>query len=151
MIQQQIDQPLDISFHQKSTGLSLVITTSTTAYYIANMWPMRPIALATDTIPAGFGSLLLSSVLTIIIAQIVLQIVLTIGSGSAPEATAHERRAEQKAQSHAFYVLVVGVLAAVGTIFFDELTVFYTANIAIVSLFFAEIVKLSLQLVYSRK
>ena len=150
MTHQPINQ-LNATFHQKSTALSLIITTSTTAWYIANMWPMRPSALAADTIPAGFGSLLLSSVLVIIVAQIVLQIVLTIGSGSAPEATAHERHAEQKAQSHASYVLTIGVLAAVGTIFFEELTVFCTANIAILSLAFAQITKLALQIIYSRE
>jgi hypothetical protein len=46
-----------ISFQQKSTALSLIITGSATAYYFANMWPMRPVALANDIIPVGYGSL----------------------------------------------------------------------------------------------
>ena len=65
----QTDNQLsNISFQQKSTALSLIITGSATAYYIANMWPMRPIALANDIIPAGYGSLLLTTIFLIVIA-----------------------------------------------------------------------------------
>ena len=57
----------NISFQQKSTGLSLLIMSSATAYYFANMWPMRPIALENDIIPAEviFNNLALGIVLGI--------------------------------------------------------------------------------------
>ena len=74
------------SFQQKSTGLSLVITSSAAIYYFVNMWPMRPIDLANDVIPAGYGSLVLNTLALIIGIQIVLQIVLAIGAGSTPYA-----------------------------------------------------------------
>lgn len=38
-----------ISFQQKSTVLSLIIMGSTTAYFFANMWPMRPIGLLPES------------------------------------------------------------------------------------------------------
>lgn len=141
----------DVSFQQKSAGLSLVIIASTAVYYVANMWPMRPIALANDIIPDGYGSLLLTTLGLIIVTQIVLQIVLAVGAGSTPAATAHEKTAALKATRNAYGVLVFGVLAAVGTVFLQELTPFCTANVAILSLLAAEIVNFASQLVYGRR
>lgn len=155
MKQETINRPPSNTFHatfqQKSTGLSLVITSSAALYYIANMWPMRSIALTNDVIPAGFGNLVLSTVALIIVAQIVLQIVLVVGAGSAPAATAHEQAATLKAKRNAYAVLIAGVLAAVGSVFLEELTPFCTANIAILSFALAEIVRLASQLIYGRR
>ncbi|MCA9943896.1 MAG: hypothetical protein KC449_10465 [Anaerolineales bacterium] len=148
----QTDNQLsNISFQQKSTALSLIITGSATAYYIANMWPMRPIALANDIIPAGYGSLLLTTIFLIVIAEIILQIVLVIGSGSVPEATAREKMAGLKARRNAYGVLAFGALAAIGSVFLEELTPFCTANLAFMGLAFAEIVKFASQLFYARR
>jgi hypothetical protein len=140
-----------ISFQQKSTALSLIITGSATAYYIANMWPMRPIALANDIIPAGYGSLLLTTMGLIIVAEIILQIVLVFGAGSASTAMAHEKPAALKARRNAYGVLAFGALAAIGSVFLPELTPFCTANLAFLGLAFAEIVKFGSQLFYARR
>lgn len=140
-----------ISFQQKSTAISLIITGSATAYYFANMWPMRPIALANDIIPAGYGSLLLTTMGLIILAEIILQIVLVFGAGSAPDALAHEKQAALKARRNAYGVLAFGALAAIGSVFFEELTPFCTANLAFLGLAFAEIVKFVSQLFYARR
>ena len=72
----------NVSFQQKSTGLSLVITSSATLYFIARAWPMRATAVASDAIPAGYGGLVITTVILIIVAQIVLQTVLAIGQGN---------------------------------------------------------------------
>ncbi|MCB9420203.1 MAG: hypothetical protein H6667_10375 [Ardenticatenaceae bacterium] len=155
MKQETLNQPetalSNISFQQKSTVLSLIITGSATAYYIANMWPMRPIALANDIIPVGYGSLLLTTMGLIILAEIILQIVLVFGAGSAPGAQAHEKQAALKARRNAYGVLAFGALAAIGSIFLEELTPFCTANLAFLGLAFAEIVKFASQLFYARK
>ena len=155
MKQQALNQPenalSNISFQQKSTALSLIITGSATAYYIANMWPMRPIALANDIIPAGYGSLLLTTMGFIVLAEIILQIVLVFGAGSAPGALAHEKQAALKARRNAYGVLVFGALAAIGSVFLEELTPFCTANLAFLGLAFAEIVKFASQLFYARR
>lgn len=147
----QTDDPLsNISFHQKSTALSLIITSSATAYYIANMWRMGHIALANDSLPAGYGSLLLTTMFLIVIAEIILQIVLVIGSGSASEATAHEKMAGLKARRNAYGVLAFGVMATIGSVFLEGLTPFFTANLAILGFAFAEIVRFASQLFYAR-
>ena len=150
-----INQPENVlnklSFQQKSTALSLIITGSATAYYIANMWPMRPIALANDIIPAGYGSLLLTTIGLIVIAEIILQIVRGFGAGSAPAALAHERQAALKARRNAYGVLAFGALAAIGSVFLEELTPFCTANLAFLGLALAENVKFASQLFYARR
>jgi len=155
MTQETLNRPenglSDISFHQKSTALSLIITTSATLYYIANMWPMRPIALANDIIPEGYGSLLLTTIGWIILAEIILQIVLVFGAGSAPAALAHEKQAALKARRNAYGMLAFGALAAIGSVFLEELTPFCTANLAFLGLAFAEIVKFGSQLFYARR
>lgn len=142
--------PFNASFQQKSTALSLVITGSATAYYIANMWPMRPIALANDIIPTGYGKLLLTTMFLIVAAEIILQIVLVFGAGAAP-AAAHEKEAALKARRNAYGVLAFGALAAIGSVFLEELTPFCTANLAFLGLAFAEIVKFASQLFYGRR
>lgn len=139
-----------ISFRQKSTVLSLIIIGSTTAYFFANMWPMRPIALATGTIPAGYGNLVLTTIGLIIVTQSVMQAVLAFGSGSAPAATSHEKIAALKARRNANGVMTLGILAAVGSIFLPELTSFCTANLAFWGLLLGENVKYISQLFYAR-
>ncbi|MCB1718831.1 MAG: hypothetical protein KDK05_27165 [Candidatus Competibacteraceae bacterium] len=155
MTQETLNHPENtlnnMSFQQKSTVLSLVITGSATAYYIANMWPMRPIALANDIIPAGYGSLLLTTISLIVLAEIILQIVLVFGAGSAPTAVAHEKQAALQARRNAYGVLAFGALAAIGSVFLEELTPFCTANLAFLGLAFAEVVKFASQLFYARK
>ncbi|MEZ4592026.1 MAG: hypothetical protein R3D55_12925 [Chloroflexota bacterium] len=155
MNQQALNQPKNdlsnISFQQKSTALSLIITGSATAYYFANMWPMRPIALANDIIPAGYGSLVLNTITLIILAQIVLQIVLVFGSGVAAAPTEHEKTAALKAKRNAYGVLTFGIFAAIGSVFLEELTPFCTANLAILGFALAEMVKYASLLFYARK
>lgn len=112
---------------------------------------MRPVAGATDAVPAGYLSLVAGTLALIVGAQIVLQIVLVIGAGSAPAATAAEKAAGLKAWRNAYFVLAAGVIAAAASFLLLEPGGFYTANIAILSLAAAEIVHLASQLVYGRR
>jgi hypothetical protein len=140
----------NISFHQKSTGLSLVVIGGAAIYYFANMWPMRPIALANDAIPTGYGNLVLSTLTLIILTQIVLQTVLAIGAGSTSVAATHQKAAMHKASRNAYAVLTLGIFVAIGSVFLEELTPFCTANLVILGFLAAEIVKFASQLFYTR-
>lgn len=142
---------LNISSQQKRAGLSLLIISSATIYYFVNMWPMRPVALASDVIPAGYGSLVLTTIALIIIAQIVLQIVLAVGAKDMPAATSHQKIATLKATRNAYGVLAFGLFVAIGSVFLEALTPFCTANLAILGLFAAEITQFSSQLIYGRQ
>lgn len=155
MKQESIHPPnsntFSVSFQQKSAGLSLVITSSAALYFIARVWPMRSAALTTGTLPAGYGSLVLITLALIIIAQIVLQTVLAIGAGSTETATATEQMAALKAKRNAYFVLVASMVAVVATIFIETMTLFDTANLAILGLTLAEIVQIASQLLYGRQ
>ena len=140
----------NVSFQQKSTALSLVITIGATVYYIVNMWPMRTLSLDNNAMPDGFGTLVIGTVGLIIIAQIVLQSALAIWAGAAPAATAYEKLAALKATRNACILLTVGVFIVIGSVFVAELTPFYTANFAILSFALAEIVKDASLLFYGR-
>ena len=143
------EQTVNASFQQKSAGVSLVIVASAAMYYVAKAWPMRQIALDGTPIPSGFGGLVLTTFGLVVLAEIVLQIVLIIGAGSAPKANSHEQLASLKANRNANGVLTAGVLAVVGVLF-AGFPAFCLANIAMIALFAAEIVKITSQLIYGR-
>ena len=141
----------NVSFQQKSTGLSLVITSSATLYFITRAWPMRATAVATDAIPAGYGGLVITTVVLIIVAQIVLQTVLAIGQGNVESASVTDQSSARKASRNGYFVLTAGILAAIGSIFVEGLTIFDTVTIAILGLALAEIVQAASQLIYARR
>ena len=141
----------NVSFQQKSTGLSLVITSSATLYFITRAWPMRATAVASDAIPAGYGGLVITTVVLIIVAQIVLQTVLAIGQGNVESASVTDQSSARKASRNGYFVLTAGTLAAIGSIFVEGLTIFDTVTIAILGLALAEIVQAASQLIYARR
>jgi len=141
----------NISFQQKSAGVSLVITSSVALYFIARVWPMRPAAVASDALPAGYGGVVITTLILIVVAQIVLQAVLTIGQGDVESVGAAEQAATHKARRNAYFVLAVAAVAAVGSTFAQALTIFDTANVVVVGLALAEIVQSASQLFYTRR
>ena len=141
----------NISFQQKSAGVSLVITSSAALYFIARVWPLRPAAVASDAIPVGYGGVVITTLILIVVAQIVLQAVLAIGQGSVESAGAAEQAATHKARRNAYFVLAVAAVAAVGSTFVQALTIFDTANVVVVGLALAEIVQSASQLFYTRR
>lgn len=142
--------PIKGSFAQKSAGVSLFIVASTAAYYFAKAWPMRPIALAGTAIPDGFGGLVLTTIGIIIVMQIVLQIVLIIGAGGDTKESPKDQLASLKASRNAFGVMAAGAMVVVGLLFV-EFPAFCLANMAVMSLLVAEIVKFASQLVYASR
>lgn len=139
------------SFHQKSAGLSLVIISSAALYFVARAWPMRPAALSSDTLPVGYGGLVLTTLLLIIVGQIVLQTVLAIGQGSVASAHAVEKAAGLKAKRNGYFVLAAGILAVIGSAFVETLTLFDSTSLAILSLVLAEIVQQASLLFYGQR
>lgn len=139
-----------MSFHQKSTLLSLLITITAAIYYVAYAWQFQPAAELTGTIPVGFGSLIIKTAVVITLTQIVLQIVLAFGSGSAPAKTANEAAAELKAQRNSYFVLVFTLLVGI-TSFWINSILFYPVNLLIIGFIVSEIVKLASELFYGRK
>lgn len=135
----------NISFQQKSTALSLVIISGATLYYFSGAWPLD---LTTNVIPEGVALRIMTTIVLLILAQIVLQIVLTFGSGSAPAATAAEKTAALKASRNGYGVLTLVIFAAVGGIMLLGLNMLFVVNILVLGFATAEIVKLTSQLFY---
>ena len=147
---QEVPEAIKATFQQKSAGVSLFILSSMAAYYVSQAWPMRPIALAGTPIPAGFGSLVLTTFGVIIFAEILFQIVLVIGAGAVDKASVKQEIASLKAQRNGYGVLVAGLLMVIGLLFV-EFPAFCMANFAMLALLLAEIVKFASQLFYARK
>jgi hypothetical protein len=112
---------------------------------------MRPAALSSDTLPVGYGGLVLTTLLLIIVGQIVLQTVLAIGQGSVAPAHAVEKAAGLKAKRNGYFVLAAGILAVIGSAFVEMLTLFDSTSLAILSLFLAEIVQQASLLFYGQR
>ena len=113
--------------------------------------PMRPAAVASDALPAGYGGVVITTLILIVVAQIVLQAVLAIGQGNVESVGAAEQAAAHQARRNAYFVLAVAAVAAVGSTFVQALTIFDTANVVIVGLALAEIVQSVSQLFYTRR
>ena len=138
------------SFQQKSAGVSLFIIGVLAVYFFANAWPMRTAGQANPAIPDGFVSLVLLTLGPVIVAEIVLQVVLVIGQGSAPEPTTQEQLASLKANKVPYGVLIAGALAVVSLYAFG-FSAFYMAIAAMLALFLAEIIRFASQLVFTRQ
>lgn len=128
--------------HRALTALALLTTAGTTAYYFTTMWPMRPIALTTATIPSGYGELVTMTLTILIATQLLLQAIFKVTH--APSISGEARR-------NGYFILTLGMLAAVGSVFLDELTPFCTANLALLGFGLAQIVKLASHLFYGRR
>ncbi len=150
IVSQKEGQVIRASFQQKSAGVSLFIIGSTAIYYFTQAWPMRPIALAGTAIPDGYGSLVLTTMGLITLAQIVLQIVLVIGAGSASKPSLYDKEAALKATRNAYGVFAAGALAIIGLLFVD-FPAFCMANLAMITLLLAEVTKFASQLFYGRQ
>ena len=135
----------NISFQQKSAALSLVITSGATLYYLSGAWPPE---LAANVISEGVGLRIVTTIVLLILAQIVLQIVLIFGFGSAPAATAAEKTAALKASRNGYGVLTLVVFAAVGSLLLGP-TWFFVVNILVLGFAAAEIVKFTSLLFYA--
>ncbi len=111
---------------------------------------MRPMAPAWTSVPDGYASLVLMTLGLITLAEIVLQIVLVIGAGSAANPTLRERVAALKALGNVYAVFIVGILAILGLLFVG-FPAFSLANLAMMSLLLAEITRFASQLFYGRR
>lgn len=138
------------SFQQKSAGVSLFIVASIAAYYISQAWSM--LASTTDqvSIPDGYYGLVITTFMLIILAQVILQVVLVIGVGSATKPSTHEQTAILKARRNAYYILAIGIMVIVAVFFFGYSTI-YIVNLAIIALLLAEVTMFASQLLYARQ
>lgn len=141
---------ISASFQQKSIGVSLFIIASTAIYYLARAWSLTPSSEAGTIIPDGYNGLVVTTLVLIILLQIILQIVLVIGAGSEAKPTNHEKDASLKATRNAYPVFIIGALTVIALLILN-FPIFYAVNLTVMSLLLAEITRLASHLFYSRK
>ena len=137
------------SYQQKSALGSFLILIAAAAYYGVNVWPMREIALSGEAIPYGFIRLLVVSVAFLVVALTFFYIGLGIANSFKKDETEMDAQIAMKAQKMSNFVLSAGFVAIVALLF-AGFPPFCMANFAIMSLFFAEIVKSAVKLFYTR-
>ncbi len=77
-----------LTFQQKSNILTLIITSVVLLFYIARMVPLRPAMVQDPTMPAGFGGLVVTTVVVFIVIEAVMQAVLAFGASGSQEISA---------------------------------------------------------------
>lgn len=139
------EQTFTASFQQKSTAVSLVVIAIVAMNYFVRAYEL---AQTGADVPAGALGLVIGTAVFITVVEIVLQIVLVIGAGGAEKA--RSSTATIRAAQNAYYAVIVGIFATVGSLFWG-VTPFVMANIALLSFVVAELVRLASQLIYWRK
>ena len=137
-------QTINAPFHIKSAGISMTIIVLVAMYAVANLMPM----LSSDAaIPQGGLSLVITTVVGVILLEIVLQIVLFIGAGRIEKRTAVEELISLKASRNAHLVLTAGSFAIIASMFLG-LSAFEMGSGLLVVFLLAEVVKFASQIIY---
>lgn len=135
-----------MAFRETSAWISLVTTLLVYAYYFWSVLGMRG-AGGPETI-----GLLIGCVVILVVLQIIFHIAAAIRSPRAAQTPQDEREKmiALKSMSVAYYVVASGaVLAAMGLVFVGN--AFAMANLLLLSLVAAEIVKYASQIVFFRR
>ena len=140
-------QTINAPFRIKSAGISLFTILLIGSYYVANMLNLLPSDLP---VPDGALSLTITTVILIVIVEVVLQIVLFIGAGQVEDHTERDNSVAARAARNAYYVMTVGTIATFGSMF-AGFSQFEMANVLLLAFLIAEIVKYLSQLFYHRR
>ncbi len=140
---QQISAP----FRAKSAAVSLVVVALVGMYYFANLLNLLP---ADEAVPDGALSLIITTILMIIVVEIVLQIVLFVGAGQIPERTDADQAVASKAARNAYFAVTIGIFAAFASMF-AGFTAFEMGSILLLGFLLAEIVKFGSQAIYYQR
>jgi hypothetical protein len=141
------NQQLNAPFRAKSAGVSLFAILIIGTYYIANLLSL----LSSDNPVTGDSlNLILTTIVLIIIVEIVLQTVLFIGAGRIEARSERDKIAAAYSSSNAYVVLTMGAFVTVAVMFAD-FTPLKMGNVLVVAFLMAEIVKFASRIVYYRR
>jgi hypothetical protein len=142
---------VNTSFHAKSAGISLVVITVISLYYFANVLAQLDIPLWADaSLPVGMWQLGITTLVLLIVAEVALHIVLTIGAGRAAAEAKRDGYVESKAMRNAYFVLATGVLVSFGTLFFNA-SAFVMSHLLLLFFVLAELTRFASQLIFYRR
>lgn len=141
-----------VSFQQKSNLVTLVVVATIALAFFARVRGMAQ-AGATEAgaaLPAGYGGLVLTTVILIAIVEAVLQAVLALGAGAVPAETARDREASRRAQRNGYGVLVAGVFLTFSSLFWNP-SLFVMGNLLLLSFVLAELTRLASQIFFYQR
>jgi hypothetical protein len=142
---------LNTSFHTKSAGISLVVIVVISIYYFASVLVQLDIPMRADaSLPGGLWQLGITTLVLLIVAEVALHIVLTIGAGRAAASAKPDGDVESKAMRNAYFILAAGVLISFGTLFFNA-SAFVMSHILLLFFVLAELTRFASQLIYYRR
>jgi len=138
-----------MSFREKSAWASIATFLVIFGVYF---WEMADVIVAGETETYPYYSLLVGFVIASIVVEIILQAIVAARVPDEANAARDEREKliDLKATYIAFYVLVIGALAAAGAIAWD-IQPFYTANGLFLTVVVTEVVKYAGEIVYFRR
>jgi hypothetical protein len=120
-------------------------------YYFANVLAQLDVPLRADaSLPVGTWQLGITTLVLLIVAEVALHIVLTIGAGRAAAEAKRDGYVESKAMRNAYFVLAAGVLVSFGTLFFNA-SAFVMSHILLLFFVLAELTRFASQLIYYRR
>lgn len=134
------------SFRVKSIAVSWVVIMVTALYAATQILGLATVEAA---MPGEAWQIVAGAMICVTLVEVVLQAVLAIGAGKVPAATELDRMIAARATRNAYWVLLAGVYLVVGGIFLNA-TPFMTVNALLLFFVFAELIKLTSQLVYYR-
>jgi hypothetical protein len=137
----------DTSFHAKSAGVSLVVVMTIGIFYFGRLLQLDA---SGASLPEGFLSLVLTTILLLIVVESVLQIVLVIGVGRVSAVTQRDRSIGLQATRNVYAVMSVGVVITFGMLFFNP-SLFIMGNILLLTFMLAEITKSVAQIIGYRQ
>lgn len=147
---------IDLTFQQKSIGVSLVVIVATAIAYSVQLFKLIEFDdfLLKTAMPDAYWQLAASALVLFIAVEAVLQIVLVIGVGRVPSPSKQERTDAEtnanRATRNAYVVLTFGVVMTIIG-FSLATTPFVLANGLLYFFVIAEIVRLASQLIYYRQ
>src|SRR5262245_44983150 len=137
------DEPVGLSFQEKSLWVTLVSTLVVYAYYF---W--RALSIG-DGDSGRVGALFVTVVIALIVVQVAAHVAIAVHA--RPEGKdERDRRVELLGVRNSYYVLVAGAWFALGVASMS-LGTFWFAHAMLLALVVAEVVKAGSQLVYYRR
>lgn len=140
-------QEINAPFRVKSAGVSLFVILAIGIYFVTRVFALLP---SDQAVPDGALGLMITTTILIIIVESVLQIVLFIGAGKIEDRSEMDDKIAALSTRNAYYLLVFGVFASVGSMFLG-LSAFEIISVLLIAFLLAEAVSFTSQVIYYRR
>lgn len=141
------------SFHKISMGITLLVIVAAAAYYFLQVGELMRSSdawKASVSLPAGYWQIAITTVVLIIVAEVIPHIVLAALSGQAPKSADVAQNVVVRAKSNAYTVLAFGAIGTVGAMFVTS-SPFVMGNLLLLFFVLAEVTRWGTELYYASR